>query len=420
MGRPDTGAPAPDENTYSVAELNQAIAGSVVDAFPRAVWVRGEIQQFTKSRNGHTYFELVEKADNRDRVRAVLRIVLFRDARAAVNRTLREVPGIKVTDGVEVRIQGRVDYYPATGRLQLVMSGIDPVFTVGKLAADRERVLRTLSAEGVLRRNGELDLPMVPLRIGLVTSGGSAAYRDFVHGLEESGHAFQVAHVDVRVQGAGSPRRIAWALRKLGGLDVDVVVIVRGGGARSDLAAFDTELVARTITEMPIPVLTGIGHEVDRTVADEVAHTCCKTPTAAADLLVAEVDDYCARLARVAHRVTARARSACAIARRELGDLAGRVERGVPVALARERGLIDAQRRRVLESGRRRGRDATVRLDMADARLRALDPRRVLERGYTITRTADGTVVRSARAVSTDDELITETADGAVRSRVQA
>ena len=197
-------------------------------------------------------------------------------------------------------------------------------------------------------------------------------------------------------------------------------MIVRGGGARSDLASFDTEVVARTITEMPVPVLTGIGHEVDRTVADEVAHTCCKTPTAAADMLVAEVDDYCARLARVAHRVSARARSACAMARRELGDLAGRVERGVPVALARERGLIEGQRRRVLESGRRRGRDASVRLDMADARLRALDPRRVLERGYTITRTADGAVVRSARAVSPDDELVTETADGAVRSRVQA
>ena len=162
MGNPDPGAPAPDDSTYSVAELNQAIAGSVVDAFPRPVWVRGEIQQLTKSRNGHTYFELVEKAESRDRVRAVLRIVLFRDARAAVNRTLREVPGIKVTDGVEVRIQGRVDFYPASGRLQLVMSAIDPVFTVGKLAADRERVLRTLAAEGVLRRNGELELAHRP------------------------------------------------------------------------------------------------------------------------------------------------------------------------------------------------------------------------------------------------------------------
>ena len=407
------------EATYTVGQLNQAIADAVVDGFPRPVWVRGEIQQFTKSRNGHTYFELVEKDSARDRVNAVLRVVLFRDARPAVNRMLKDTPGLKVTDGVEVRICGRIDYYPVTGRLQLVMSGIDPVFTVGKLAADRERVLRVLASEGVLGRNGELELPPVPLRVGLVSSGGSAAYGDFVHELDVSGYAFRVTHVDVRVQGAGSPRRIAYALRRLARLDLDVIVLVRGGGARSDLAPFDTEVVARTITEMPVPVLTGIGHEVDRTVADEVAHTCCKTPTAAASLLVEQVDDYCARLARLAHRVTARARSACAMAGRELVDVLGRVQRGVPVALTRERQLLSAHHRRVVDGGRRGTRGAGHRLDAADARLRALDPRRVLERGYTITRDADGAVLRAAGAVESGDVLVTETADGSVRSRVE-
>jgi exodeoxyribonuclease VII large subunit len=411
---PDDGEP-----TYTVAQLNQAIADAVVDGFPRPVWVRGEIQQFKKSRNGHTYFELVEKDSARDRVNAVLRVVLFRDSRPAVNRMLKDTPGVKITDGVEVRISGRVDYYPVTGRLQLVMSGIDPVFTVGKLAADRERVLRILADEGLLGRNGELALPEVPLRVGLVSSGGSAAYHDFVHELEASGHDFRVAHVDVRVQGAGSPRRIAYALRRLAGLDVDVVVLVRGGGARSDLAPFDTEVVARTITEMPVPVLTGIGHEVDRTVADEVAHTCCKTPTAAAALLVELVDDYCARLARLAHRVSARARSACAMAGRELSDVVRRIQRGVPVALAHEREVLAAHRRHAVDRGRRGTRDAGRRLEAAHARLRALDPRRVLGRGYTITRDANGKVVRTAAAVTPGDVLVTETSDGSVRSRVE-
>lgn len=414
--RLETGADG--ESTYTVGQLNQAITEAVVDAFPRVVWVRGEIQQFTKSRNGHTYFELVEKDEGRDRVRAVIRVVLFRDDRPAVNRTLKSTPGVKVTDGVEVRICGRVDYYPVSGRLQLVMSGIDPVFTVGKLAAERERVLRKLAAEGVLRCNAELEIPAVPLRVGLVSSGGSAAYRDFVHELEVSGHDFRVAHVDVRVQGAGSPRRIAYALRRLAGLDVDVIVLVRGGGARSDLASFDAEVVARAVTEMSVPVLTGIGHEVDRTVADDVAHTCCKTPTAAAALLVEHVNDYCARLARVAHRVSARARGACAMAGRELAEIARRVQRAVPVALAQERQLLVAHRRRAVEAGRRGTRGAGHRLDAAQARLRALDPRRVLERGYSITRDAGGNVVRSAGAVAPGEELVTETAAGSVRSRV--
>ncbi|MEX2269800.1 MAG: exodeoxyribonuclease VII large subunit [Acidimicrobiia bacterium] len=407
------------EPTFSVAELNQVISQSLVATFPRAVWVRGEIQQLKRSKNGHAYFELVEKNEKRDGVRAVLRVALFRDARAEVNRSLRATPGVKISDGVEVRICGRVDFYSVNGRLQLVMNAIDPVFTVGKMAADRERVVRVLTAEGILRQNGELDMPLVPLRIGLVTSGGSAAYRDFVHELETSGHAFQLAHVDVRVQGAGSPRRIAYALRRLAGMEVDAVVIVRGGGARSDLAAFDTEIVARAVAVMPMPVLTGIGHEIDRTVADEVAHTCCKTPTAAAALLVEHVDEYEARLAWVGHRVSARARGACSMARRELEDLARRMHRGVPVALVRERHTLDGHRRRVLDAGRRGARHAIQRIDAAQDRLRALDPRRVLERGYTITRDEHGKVLRSVAAVGSGDQLVTEMADGSVRSRVE-
>ena len=196
-------APAePVDDTLSVRELNQAISEAVSSSFPGEVWVRGEIQQIRRSQLGHAYFELVEKDGNRDNVRARVSVALFKNDRASVNRTLRATPGVKITDGVEVRIRGRVEFYPPQGRLQLVMTGIDPVFTVGKLAADRDRVLRTLAAEGILRRNAAHELPLVPLRVGLVTSGGSAAYHDFVHGLEESGHAFRVALADLRVQGA--------------------------------------------------------------------------------------------------------------------------------------------------------------------------------------------------------------------------
>ena len=135
----------------------------------------------------------------------------------------------------------------------------------------------------------------MPLRVGLVSSAGTAAYRDFAHGLETSGYAFRVALCDVRVQGDAASRRIVWGLRRLARLDLDVIAVVRGGGARSDLAPFDTEIVARAITEMPVPVITGIGHETDRTIADDVAHTCAKTPTAAAATLDEAVDAYVER-----------------------------------------------------------------------------------------------------------------------------
>jgi exodeoxyribonuclease VII large subunit len=428
------------EPTLSVAELNQSISGALGATFPSPVWVRGEVQALHRSRNQHTYFELVEKHERRDQVRAAIRVALFRDDRPGVNRALRD-SGLRLADGVEVRIRARVDFWPPAGRLQLVMTGIDPTFTVGRLAADRDRILRVLAAEGVLRRNGALTLPVVPLRIGLVSSGGSAAYRDFVHELEATGYAFRVAHCDVRVQGAAASRRLVWALRRLAHESLDVIVIVRGGGARSDLAPFDSEIVARAITEMPVPVLTGIGHESDRTVADDVAHTSVKTPTAAAGLLVELVDAYVERLAYVTHRVSLRARSVCTVAGREVSGVARRLERVVPSALDRERRLLAAHRRRAAESGRRGARSAArvtasgearlaagarrllrterTRIDGADARRRALDPRRVLERGYTITRDADGHAVRAAADVAAGNALVTETADGEIRSRVE-
>ncbi len=454
-----------DEPTFSVGELNHAIAEALVDAFPRQIWVRGEIQQFHKSRNGHAYFELVEKDGGRDRVRAVLRVALFRGEVPGVNRALEEVPGVRLTDGVEVRIRGRVDFYPPVGRLQLVMNGIDPVFTVGRLAADRERVIRTLAGEGVLRANAALELAPVPLRIGLVTSGGSAAYHDFLEELGASGHAFRVAHVDVRVQGGAASRRIAFALRRLAQLELDAIVLVRGGGARSDLAAFDSEIVARAITEMPVPVLTGIGHEVDRTVADEVAHTCCKTPTAAAGVLVSHVDDFCARLARISHRVASRrgpgassrpgssraspavsnapCRPRCSASRPPstvtrggpstsgAGRLPTRpvrsthTRRAITVGGARatrQAAAKVAERQERVETAARRGlRTADGRVTGAEARLRGLDPRRVLERGYTITRDSGGRVLTRAAALDaiTDGTLVTEFADGTVTSRVE-
>jgi exodeoxyribonuclease VII large subunit len=408
------------------------------------VWVRGEVQGMNTSRAGHIYFQLVEKDDRRDRVQAAMDVALFRNHLLTVRAELRKVPGVELANDVEVRIRANVDVYPTTGRLQLIMTGIDPVFTAGKLAADRERVMRTLQAEGLLRANGIHELAPVPLRIGLVTSAGSAAYHDFVHELEASGFAWQVGLCDVRVQGANAPRRVVWALRRLARVaaELDAVVIVRGGGSRSDLAAFDAESVAREIAGMPVPVFTGIGHEIDRTVADEVAHTACKTPTACAQSLVETVAEYIGRLDAVSHAVAHRARAGCAIADGELLACVRRARRGAPRAIARELAELERRRGRAEELGSRAARGATAaldtrrgvlvasagrlartedrRLDALTDRLRALDPTRVLERGYSITRDATGQVVKGAASLQPGDQLVTEFADGRAQSTVDA
>ena len=431
----------PAEPTFSVGEVTMLVRDAVREAFPAQVWVKGEVQNLKRSSAGHTYFSLVEKAGRGDRVQARIDCALFRDDRAGVERSLKEVPGAELGNDVEVRIRGRVEVYPAQGRLQLVMTAIDPVFTVGGIAANRERTLRALAAEGLLDRNARLRLPAVPLRIGLVTSNGSAAYHDFVHELELSGYAWQVCLVDVRVQGAAASRRIAYALRELALLDIDAVVLVRGGGSRADLAPFDTELVARAIAVMPIPVVVGVGHETDRSVADDVAHTTCKTPTACAQTLVRQVRSFVDGLDAAANRVVARARSRGALAARELDESTRRVRRDAPAALARARTRVERHHGRMQELGHRRTRDAaailsereralaslathhldraTLRLDGSETAVRALDPRRVLERGYSITRTAGGQVLRRPGDAATGAAIVTELASGRVTSRVE-
>jgi exodeoxyribonuclease VII large subunit len=448
--------------TYSVVQLNSMVGEAVRRAQPEELWVKGEVQNL-RTRNGHTYFKLVEKAGQSERIQGRLDVALFKDDAPKVRKALKEVPGAALGDDVEVRIKGRVRIYPPTGQYQLVMSGIDPVFTVGRLAANRDRVLRTLDAEGLLGANARLQLAPVPLRVGLITSRGSAAYHDFVDELLRSPYAWRVGVVDVAVQSAGAAQRIKWALGQLSQHRVDVVVIARGGGSRADLAPFDTELVARAIAAMDVPVITGVGHEIDRSVADEVSWSACKTPTACAQLLVGRVDAFVGALDHASHQVAARARQRMAVAGRELEHAAHRARRSATAAVAREHTRLDrahgrldelARRRtvdlgahldtcarRLAELGRRATRDrrtvldvrerelathaqhhlsrAELRLARSEGIVRALDPRRVLERGYSITRDADGRVVRHAADVGVGTQIQTELAEGRVVSRVE-
>jgi exodeoxyribonuclease VII large subunit len=451
-----------EETTYSVVQLNSMVGEAVRRAQPDELWVKGEVQNL-RTRNGHAYFKLVEKAGQGERIQGRLDVALFKDDAPKIRRALAEVPGAALGDDVEVRIKGRVRIYPPTGQYQLVMTGIDPVFTVGRLAANRDRVLRTLRAEGLLGANARLELAPVPLRVGLITSQGSAAYHDFVDELLRSPYAWRVGVVDVAVQSAGAAQRIKWALGQLAQVDVDVVVIARGGGSRADLAPFDTELVARAIAAMDVPVITGVGHEIDRSVADEVAWSACKTPTACAQMLVGRVDAFVGALDHASQRVAARARQRMAVAGRELDEAARRARRSATAAVVREHTRLDRSHGRLDELARRRTVDLTARLDACARRLgelgrratrdrravlvtrerelvthaqhhleraelrlarsdgvvRALDPRRVLERGYSITRDADGRVVRVADVLAPGVLVETELATGRVTSRVE-
>lgn len=407
-----------DGLTLTVPELAAGIREALAAWFVEEVWVEGEIASLTRSRAGHVYFQLVEPGPPGAPPEATIDVALFANARQNVNALLRREGGVRMTDGMRIRIRGRVDLYPPQGRLQLRMTSIDPSFTLALLATERDRLLQVLRAEGLLTRNGSITLPPVPLRVGLVTSDGSAAMADFLDELRASGFAWHVVHADARVQGDGADRSLARAVATVAAAGVDAVALVRGGGARTDLATFDSELLARTISALDVPVLTGIGHETDTSVADLVAHTACKTPTACAATLVAHVRRFLERAdltwSAIATRSSATARSRGVA----LDDRAAAVARTTRARLTLGEHTLTEATRRLRREPTQSLRRAELHLDTAAARIDAADPRRTLARGWSITRTAGGTVVRRSADLAPGDHLVTTFADGTVDSHV--
>jgi len=452
--------------TWSVAELCAAVGAVIEDAFADELWVRGRIAGMRRSHKGHLYFDLTEPADDDQPVwdTPKLAVVAFRGRLRGIEAVLAKVGNLDLTDGLDVRIRGRVEYYPPQGRVQLTMNAIDPRHTLGQLAADHERVLRLLAGEGLLERNGTLALPDLPMRVGLVTSDGSAAFEDFCHELASTPFGFRVLLADARVQGIDAETSLVAALTALCRLDVDVICIVRGGGARTDLLAFDSESVARAVANCSVPVLVGIGHEVDRSMVDVVAHTSLKTPTACAAALVARIRGAVDRLEAVGRRTAAAAHQRLATAggridgdtrrvvttsRRQLAGASsavhaasGRLPTLARRGVAHHERRIDAGAGRAVSAARlhlagadraRRASSATLvragpaalrraadRLDRAGALVAAVDPARVVALGYSITRDADGGLVRSAAKVAAGDRLVTQLHDGVLHSTTTA
>ncbi len=406
--------------TYEVTELVELLRDLVEDAFPDEVWIRGQIRNLSKSRKGHVYFDLVTPTPADRNPPAALPVVLFDWYRKIVNRILGAGAAGQMIDGVEVRIRGSVSVYEARGQLQLQMKAIDPAYTLSRLADQRDRLLGELEAAGLLERNKALRLPALPLRVALVTSAGSAAEADFRDVLAASGIGWEVLVVDTPVQGFGSEQRIAAALALAGTQAVDVIALVRGGGARTELAPFDSAAVAHAVAQSTVPVLTGIGHEIDRSVADVVAHTACNTPTACATAIVEQAGRFDRATLELWRRIRGNATALLAGDRRRLETTARRAAaagaascRGARRELRRLALAID----RAAHNGAQRAR---LRLDGLEAQARAYDPQRALERGWSITTDGAGHLVRSVIGIMPGATLRTRMSDGTVTSTASA
>ena len=414
MIEPSDGLP-----TLSVEELSHLLKDGLATLFPEDLWVEGQVSNFHDARSGHAYFDLVEPSAVPGRaVAAKLSVALFKGARIGVDHTLAAAGELALANDLQLRIRARLDFYPPSGRLQLIMNGVDPAFTLGRLAAERERLLHALADEGLLRANRANPIPVPPLRVGLVTSIGSAAHADFSEEISRSGFPFTVLERDARVQGDGSAVDLAEALHMVATHQPDVIALVRGGGSATDLAAFDAEVLARTIASLDVAVVTGIGHEVDRAVADEVAHTAFKTPTACAVAIVGQVAAFADAVADLQESIAQRAGASTARSTDLLDDLAQRTARSATAVLDRRAERLDDKVKRLRRSPLATLDRQAERLAGITNNLRALDPARILARGWSITRLADGTLVRSVTDTTVGDTLVTHVAGGTVTSTV--
>jgi exodeoxyribonuclease VII large subunit len=379
--------------SFSVGQFTEVLNHVLKASFDEGVWVEGEIQGLRKP-NPHAYFTLIENVDG---VKAQLNINLFAGPLRNVQTKLRQ-QGIELKDGLKVRLFGRVEYYGPFGKLNLIATDVDTQFSAGDVAAKREELLRQLMEKGVDKINKRIPVPLVPLRLGIISSSQAAGWADAQQHLTESGIGFAITFCDVRVQGDAAVSQIVAALNSLSRRDdIDLVMLMRGGGSKGDLAAFDDEQIAMAISKCAHPVFTGIGHEIDTSIADIVAHTANKTPTACAQSVIAIVENFLSDLSYSAGSLRSLTQTAVERARSRIAVSVERLRTRPRTALERQ----------------------TQKLMMHAASVRLLDPVTTMARGWSITRDSSGNVVRSISDIKKGDTVFTALADGSITSTVE-
>ena len=426
----------------SVADLYRDVDQALRRAFPwdAPIWVRGEIQSIS-DRTGHCYVDLVDPDGERDRDAPVLKVKCWKSTWTKV-KVLLETEGLRLEQGSVVTFRGRIELYQPRGEIGFVVDTVDVEALVGRQAARRAALLRRLRDEGLLPRNSRLAPPELPLRIGLVASVGTEGCKDFLGQIESSGFGFDVIVANAVVQGPGAPGLLAASLNALSRHDRDLLVVVRGGGSKADLASFDSEELATAIALCSLPVWTGIGHSGDESIADLVAQRSFITPTACGQEVVHCVEKWWGSVTRAVHTVSTRSAECLA----EASERDSRARRRLVTCT---RSQLDRHRQRLVVGSRSlklrapqvtssvhgdmRQRAARLavsssllltRLDDQVLSLRRLlgayDLDRQLERGYTITLGPDGKTARSAAGLFLGDEITTRFVDGSIRSKIES
>jgi exodeoxyribonuclease VII large subunit len=392
---------------FTVAELTRSIRGTLETKFG-AVWVQGEISNYKLHPSGHQYFTLKDQ-------RAQIACVIFRNTMPPFRQPL--------VDGAQVQVYGNVSVFEARGQYQLSVQILQPR-GLGVLQAKFEALKRKLEAEGLFAAERKRALPKFPRRIGIVTSPSGAAIRDILNVLKRRAPWLQILINPVRVQGSGAAAEIAVAIRELATPNenwaiVDLIVVTRGGGSIEDLWEFNEEIVARTIADVAIPIVSAIGHEIDFTIADFVADLRAPTPSAAAELIVPDIVDLRRRIEELSACLHKCLRNFVQHQKTRLRFLSQQtLVRNLVARMREAQQRFDLMRELLARLTKQKIDNARERFQRADAILRVLGPDATLRRGYSITTDESGKLIRSIATVRPKMKIRTRVSDGEFGSDV--
>lgn len=406
--------------SYSLSELGKCIKMTLKTAFAEPVWVRAEISEMHENVSGHCYLDLIEKADDTDVLVAKQKATIWAFTYRMLKPYFESETGATLRAGMKVLLLCEVEFHEVYG-VSLNVRDIDPAFTVGEMAVRRAEIIRRLTDDGIVDMNKQQPLAPVPQRVAVISSATAAGYGDFCDQLRNNvfGYTFYTKLFPATMQGAQTEQSVVAALDKICDFidNFDVVVIIRGGGATSDLVAFDNYNLALHCAQFPLPIISGIGHQRDESVVDLVAHTRVKTPTAAAEFLVARINDFEKNIDEMAQNVAFSARE---VVHDELLRLQQRIARlgVVQRVCVRHDAALQHLTMRLRNAAKMAISSEEKRMALVEKSIKYADPATLLQRGFTLT-TKHGKIVKSVCDVAPGDIVTTHLADGAFTAMVQ-
>ena len=410
-----------EEQTISLYELNNLVKQALRRHLPDTYWIEAELSDVRSNYSGHCYLEFVQKDASGNTLIAKARGTIWSNVYKMLKPYFEEETGQAFASGIKVRVCVSVEFHELYGH-SLTVVDIDPTYTVGDMIRKRREILRRLEEEGVLDLNKELDFPMLPQRIAVISSATAAGYGDFCNQLERNpyGLVFYPKLFPAIMQGERVEESIIAALDRIYAEmeHWDAVAIIRGGGATSDLSGFDSYDLAANCAQFPLPIITGIGHERDDTVIDSVVHTRVKTPTAAAEFLISCMYESALMLEDYTNRIIGGVEVRMEREKHRLERLTERIPMTTNMYLQRGHFKIETIWQRLETALQHKMIKETHRLSLLEHRVMAASPEHLLKKGYSITM-LNGKAVTDASTLKKGDRIVTMLHRGKIESEIK-